>query len=72
MEEQIIQQPVQESTSQPEQQKSNAWIWWVVGILVLLGIGVLVYFLLSNGNSRVLDSVQNLGGLVPQPPALPA
>lgn len=65
---------VDEQTQQSmEVPKSHAWIWWLVGILVLiiLGIGAWILFSGSSDGGSVLDSVKNIGSSIPQPPALP-
>lgn len=67
-----IQQPMQQPiVEQP--QKSHAWIWWLVGVIVLIGIGILVW-ILSSGSSdggSILNHIQGAGSSIPQPPALP-
>ena len=60
MDEQLNQQPI-------EQKKSKSWKW-ILGILVLIAIGVGIYFWLSGGDS---SSILGSGNSIPQPPALP-
>ena len=45
----------------------SAWIWVLI-ILVVVLIGLVVYFTLTNGGG---SSALNVAGSIPQPPALP-
>jgi len=53
----IFSQPVIQT---PLVLKSHVWIWWLVGVIVLIVLGIGAWILLSSGSS------------IPQPPALPS
>ena len=49
--------------------KRKNWSW-IIGILVLVVLGIGIYFWFSGGDA---GSIANLGGnSIPQPPALPS
>lgn len=53
----VYQQTIQSLPETPK--KSRAWIWWLVGVIVLVMLGIGAWILFSSGSS------------IPQPPSLP-
>ena len=45
---------------------------WLIILLVLLSIGVTIFFWLSGDESSATNIIKNIGNSVPQPPALPS
>lgn len=55
-------------TNEPLKKKSKWWIW----IIILIAIGIVVYFLVFSGNSASLDNIgTNASGSIPPSQALP-
>ena len=54
-------------TTTEEPKKSRWWIWLIV-ILLVMGVGIGAYFLLTGDSSPVIG----VGNSIPQPPALPS
>lgn len=50
-----------------EKKKSMWWIWLIVG-LVVIAVGIGIYFWLSGDSSLIVNG----GNSIPQPPALPS
>jgi flagellar basal body-associated protein FliL len=50
--------------TKPMEKKSKKWLWIILGLL-LIAVGVGIYFWLSGGD------LPSIGNSIPQPPALP-
>ncbi len=78
----VIQQPVQpQSVALPK--KKSKWRLWLIIILILIAMGIAIYFWLSGGDTNplietgtkatgpIVDTGTEAGNQILQPPALP-